>query len=179
MSEALAESGLAPERLVLEITETGLVGSGGTMEERLHALKALGVALAIDDFGTGYSSLGYIQRFPVDVLKIDKVFVDGLKRGTGHEAALARTIVGLGASLGLRTVAEGIETDAQRAILAELGCALGQGYLFARPLPPDDVTGWLAKALGLPVPSFGVPLRARRRRATTGDMVAVSEGLVA
>ena len=179
VGEALAASGLAPDRLVLEITETGLVGGGGATEERLHALKGLGVALAIDDFGTGYSSLGYIQRFPVDVLKIDKVFVDGLRRGTGHEAALARTIVGLGASLGLRTVAEGIETDAQRAILAELGCAFGQGYLFARPLAEDDIAAWLAKALGLPLPTFGVPLRPRRRRPTTGDMVAVSEGLVA
>lgn len=172
--EVLEETGLSPSLLTLEITETGLVGETGAMPDRLRELKALGVALAIDDFGTGYSSLGYIQRFPVDVLKIDKVFVDGLRRAGGHEAALARTIIGLGQSLGLKTVAEGIETDAQRAILAELGCQHGQGYLFSRPLPNDDVVPWLARALELPLPSYGAPVRPRpRRRTITGPMASV------
>ena len=100
-----------------------------------RALEALGVSLAIDDFGTGYSSLSYLQKFPVDMLKIDKSFVDGMAF-EGHDAALARTIVALGATLGLTTVAEGVGT-AQRRSLLELGCELGQGYLFAHPLEPD------------------------------------------
>ncbi|MCU0618307.1 MAG: EAL domain-containing protein [Gemmatimonadaceae bacterium] len=172
--DVLRETGLPPALLTLEITETGLVGTAGAIPDRLRDLKALGVSLAIDDFGTGYSSLGYIQHFPIDVLKIDRLFVEGLKRSGGHEAALARTIVGLGHSLGLRTVAEGIEVDAQRAILSELGCALGQGYLFSRPLAGDDVLPWLARALDLPLPAFGPPGRGRTGRRTTGGMVAVA-----
>jgi EAL domain-containing protein (putative c-di-GMP-specific phosphodiesterase class I) len=126
--------------------------------EVLHALKALGVRLAIDDFGTGYSSLSYLQRFPVDVLKIDKSFVDGVARG-GHDAALARTIVALGEMLALRTVAEGIEHETQRAQLRLLGCELGQGYLFARPLTPEALRARLAEEAG------GVPARLRARPA--------------
>jgi EAL domain-containing protein (putative c-di-GMP-specific phosphodiesterase class I) len=101
--------------------------------DRLRALKALGVRLAVDDFGTGYSSLAYLQQFPVDVLKIDKSFVDDVAR-SADAAALARTIVALADMLGLRTVAEGVEDGAQRSTLESLGCTLGQGYLFARPL---------------------------------------------
>ncbi|MCU0625843.1 MAG: EAL domain-containing protein [Gemmatimonadaceae bacterium] len=168
--EVLRETGLAPSLLTLEITETGFVGTDGEMPARLRELKALGVSLAIDDFGTGYSSLGYIQHLPVDVIKIDRLFIEGLKRGSGHEAALARTIVGLGQSLGLRTVAEGIETDAQRAILSEFGCALGQGYLFARPLGTDEILAWLVRALELPDrPGAAV----RRRGRASQEMVAV------
>ena len=99
----------------------------------LHALKAPGVHIAVDDFGTGYSSLSYVLQFPVDVRKIDKAFVDGVARG-GADAALARTIIALGQTRGLRTVAEGVEHEEQRAALFTLGCTLAQGYLFARPL---------------------------------------------
>jgi diguanylate cyclase (GGDEF)-like protein/PAS domain S-box-containing protein len=147
--DALEDSGLDPARLTLEITESALVHNSETMRERLYELKDLGVSLAIDDFGTGYSSLSYIQQFPVDVLKIDRSFVEGLGRSTGTDAALARTIIALGASLQLRTVAEGIEIEAQRAILRELGCEFGQGYLYARPMLSGDVMPWLADALGL------------------------------
>jgi EAL domain-containing protein (putative c-di-GMP-specific phosphodiesterase class I) len=105
---------------------------------------ALGVSIAIDDFGTGYSSLRNIRRFPADVLKIAKPFVDGLHDET--DTALVRTIVALADSLGLRTVAEGIEDHRQLARLRELGCLLGQGYLFARPLPAHDVTELLRGA---------------------------------
>ncbi len=98
----------------------------------LRRLAEGGITVAIDDFGTGYSSLAYLQRLPVDVLKIDKAFVDGVARG-GPDAALARTVVALGHACGLRTVAEGVETEAQRAALAALGCDAAQGYLFARP----------------------------------------------
>jgi EAL domain-containing protein (putative c-di-GMP-specific phosphodiesterase class I) len=103
---------------------------------RLNALKALGVSLAIDDFGTGYSSLSYLQRYPIDILKIDKAFVDVIDQG-GDGPVLASAIVALGETLRMNTVAEGIETEAQRGHLLTLGCELGQGYLFAPPLDAD------------------------------------------
>ncbi|MGZ8412625.1 MAG: putative bifunctional diguanylate cyclase/phosphodiesterase, partial [Gemmatirosa sp.] len=112
VAEALAESGLDPSLLTLEITESVLMQNTETTVATLRELKALGVRLAIDDFGTGYSSLAYLQRFPIDVLKIDKSFIDGVARG-GSDAVLARTIIALGDTLRLRTVAEGIESAAQ------------------------------------------------------------------
>ena len=148
VQDALEISGLDPARLTLEITESALVHNSDTMRERLFQLKELGISLAIDDFGTGYSSLSYIQQFPVDVLKIDRSFVEGLGRTGGTDAALARTIIALGASLQLRTVAEGIEVEAQRAILRELGCELGQGFLYARPMAAGDVEAWLSEVFG-------------------------------
>ena len=161
---ALAASGLAPGRLTLEVTESTLLGDTEAVHETLAALKALGVGMAIDDFGTGYSSLSYLQRFPIDVLKIDKSFVDRVA-GTGRGAALARTIVALGESLGMFTVAEGVETEAQRAQLLALGCRLGQGYLFARPVRGDE----LAAMLGGPLPPIagGAPWRPYRGTAPT------------
>ena len=133
----LAETKVPAHLITLEITESVLMQRAEGVLAALHALKAIGVSLAIDDFGTGYSSLGYLQRFPVDVLKIDRAFVDGVARG-GSNAALARTIVALGDALGLRAVAEGVEQEVQQTALAALGCRLGQGYLFARPLLPAD-----------------------------------------
>lgn len=134
---ALEESGLPPHLLVLELTETMLMQHDGVSMERLTGLKALGVSLAIDDFGTGYSSLSYLQRYPIDILKIDKAFVDAMLTGEDGPV-LAKAIVALGETLRLYTVAEGIETDAQRGQLLQLGCQLGQGYLFAPPLAADD-----------------------------------------
>ena len=130
---ALADSGLDPHRLVLEITESVLMQQNETILERLRALKAVGVRLAIDDFGTGYSSLGYLQRFPIDILKIDKAFVDDIG-ATGVEPALVRAIIALGDTLQLQTIAEGIELKQQWHGLQELGCEMGQGFLFARPV---------------------------------------------
>ncbi len=149
VAAALAESGLAPARLVLEITETVMMRDPAQTLERLRALKALGVRLAVDDFGTGYSSLGYLREFPVDVLKVDKSFVDGLA-GDGDQGALAAAVVALGASLSLTTVAEGIEERAQLARLRALGCPRGQGYLFARPLAASDLVRRLAIGATLP-----------------------------
>ena len=148
VAAVLRETRLAPERLVLEITETVLMADTAGTLDRLCELKALGVRLAIDDFGTGYSSLRYLQRFPVDVLKIDKSFVDGID-ADDHDAALVRTIVALGEMLGLTTVAEGIERGAQREHLRALGCAMGQGYHFARPLDVTAVTTLLATELAV------------------------------
>ena len=139
---ALDEAGLAPGALTLELTESTIMRDAGAALGRLQALKALGVQLAIDDFGTGYSSLSYLRQFPVDVLKIDKSFVDGVTSSSGS-AALVRTIVGLGESLQLHLVAEGIEHPEQRAALQALGCAVGQGYLLGRPAPAEHLTALL------------------------------------
>jgi diguanylate cyclase (GGDEF)-like protein len=134
---AMAETGTDPSRLCLEITESAVMESGTATTAQLRALKSLGVQLAIDDFGTGFSSLAHLRRFPVDVLKIDGTFVAGLGQEP-QDASIAAAVISLAHALGLKTVAEGIETDEQLAILKELGCNLGQGYLFARPLPPEE-----------------------------------------
>src|SRR3954452_4287224 len=133
VSDALAESQLDATGLTLEITETALMESFDEAIEEVDALKALGVDLAIDDFGTGYSSLRYLRRLPLDVMKIEKSFVDGIGR-PGEEADLLRAIIDLASIFGLRVVAEGIERPEQRARLLELGCELGQGHLLAEPL---------------------------------------------
>jgi diguanylate cyclase (GGDEF)-like protein/PAS domain S-box-containing protein len=137
VADALERSGLVPERLVLEITESVLMRDPQAALERLGALRILGVRIAIDDFGTGYSSLAYLQRFPVNVLKIDKAFVAGVDEPGG--AALARAIVALGNALGLRTVAEGAETPEHAETLRALGCRYAQGYLFGRPMSMDEL----------------------------------------
>jgi diguanylate cyclase (GGDEF)-like protein len=135
---ALAESSLAPERLVLELTETTLSVDAPVTLEVLVALRERGVRIALDDFGTGYSSLAALRELPVDVLKIPKPFLDGRGR-PDHERALLAMLVGLGPLLGLQVVAEGIEREEQRALLGELGCELGQGYLLGRPVPIEAI----------------------------------------
>jgi EAL domain-containing protein (putative c-di-GMP-specific phosphodiesterase class I) len=122
---------------VLEITESALLRDTGVIR-RLDELKELGVLLAVDDFGTGYSSLSYLRRFPIDVLKIDQSFVRGLGESS-EELELTRAIVAFGATLGLKTVAEGIEQDHEALLLREAGCDLGQGFLFAKPLPAEEM----------------------------------------
>jgi EAL domain-containing protein (putative c-di-GMP-specific phosphodiesterase class I) len=149
VAEALTTFGVQPGRLTLEITETALARDAVSARATLVALRALGVRVAIDDFGTGYSSLGYLQQFPVDVLKIDKRFIDGVASG-GSDAALARTIIALATSLGLRTVAEGVEQERQQAALHALGCEFAQGYLFARPMPASDLTPWFVRHAASP-----------------------------
>ena len=150
---ALAAAGLAPQSLVLEITETAIMEQLDAAITILTELRRLGVRLALDDFGTGYSSLSYLQRLPVDILKIDRSFVAGVAKST-EDSALARGILTLGQTLGLETVAEGIETAEQLAALRELGCQLGQGYLFARPLGPAAVDTLLERHYpGVPTPT--------------------------
>lgn len=141
--EALHVSGLEASSLTLEITESVMMGDMDLSVARLRSLKELGVLLAIDDFGTGYSSLNYLRRFPVDILKIDKSFIDGLIDG-GDAAALTATVVELARVLGLRTIAEGVRRADQVQRLLELGCDLAQGELFAMPLAPDELSSMLA-----------------------------------
>jgi diguanylate cyclase (GGDEF)-like protein len=140
--KVLAETGLAPGLLTLEITETMLMRDAPTSAQQLHALKELGVRIAIDDFGTGYSSLAYLQRFPVDALKIDRSFINGIE-DSPESAALIRTLVQLGKALGIETVAEGIEQQSQLELLQREGCDSGQGYLFARPLSLPDLENFI------------------------------------
>ena len=128
----IERTGIAPERLVLEVTETLLVKDAERGAHTLEALRAIGVQLALDDFGTGYSSLSYLRNLPLDTLKIAREFVDGLAF-SDHDAAFVRLIVGLAKTVGLKVVAEGIETRAQLDMLREIGCEFGQGYYFAAP----------------------------------------------
>jgi diguanylate cyclase (GGDEF)-like protein/PAS domain S-box-containing protein len=142
VANALRVAGLRRDQLVLELTESTLLANSEETVGILTALKLLGVRLAIDDFGTGYSSLSYLHRFPVDILKIDKSFVTGVADGPGA-SALASAVIAIGNTLGLKTVAEGIEHDAQCAALQRLGCTFGQGFLLARPLPTNAVLPFL------------------------------------
>jgi diguanylate cyclase (GGDEF)-like protein len=148
VAAALADSGLPAAALVLEITETVLMHDTEATISRLTALKALGVRLAVDDFGTGYSSLRYLRRFPIDILKMAKPFVDGLDTGDDEGRALARAIVDLASSLKLACIAEGIEAGAQADVLHDLGCGMGQGFHFARPMASDAMTALIAEPPG-------------------------------
>ncbi len=141
--EVLAETGVAAQRLRLELTETMIVDASDEVKATLQGLSELGVQLHIDDFGTGYSSLSYLQDFPLDVLKIDRAFINKLFEAKGE--ALVRTIILMAHTLGLSVVAEGIETSEQRARLRDLGCECAQGYLFAKPLHAQEVTAFIAR----------------------------------
>jgi diguanylate cyclase (GGDEF)-like protein len=170
--EALAETGMPPGALVIEMTESVLIDRTEEAIEVLRALKELGTRIAIDDFGTGYSSLSYLSKFPVDILKIDKSFVEQLtarneilddvssvggggsgSSGRSDSAELARTIVHLGRSLRLGTVAEGIETREQYNALVSMACDYGQGFLFSRPLPAEGIDTLFAHLLVSTLPS--------------------------
>jgi diguanylate cyclase (GGDEF)-like protein len=140
VAAALQDGGLGAERLMLEVTESSLVGD--LEAERLQALRRLGVRLAIDDFGTGYSSLSYLRKFPMDVLKIDRSFT----RDACEDSALLEAIVAMGESLGLVLVPEGIEEPEQADALRALGCRVGQGFLFGKPVPADQLTGVATRA---------------------------------
>ena len=145
--DALAISGLEPSALTIEVTETALMRNVPETARRLRELKALGVQVAIDDFGTGYSSLAYLQQFPVDCLKIDQTFIDALSRSPESDA-LIHTLVRLGQDLGLRTLAEGVETAAQMAHLRRENVDAVQGFLFARPMTVAAVDAELARRTG-------------------------------
>jgi diguanylate cyclase (GGDEF)-like protein len=135
----LTETRTDPTTLCLEITESVLVNDADAAAQTLHALKGLGVKLSIDEFGTGHSSLGSLKRFPLDMLKVDRSFVSGLGTDT-EDAAIVTAIINLAHSLGLQTVADGVETKEQVDELRALGCDVGQGFYFARPRPTDAIT---------------------------------------
>jgi len=169
----LSQTGLHPSRLVLEITESFMIEEPKTAAERLHELKALGVRISIDDFGTGYSSLAVLQELPIDVLKIDKAFVDHIVDDP-RRAAFAQAIIRMGKTLGLALIAEGVEDAEQAERLLALGCPLGQGYHFSRPVEPSAITRMLngiGPALGTDdEPRSNVVLRLERpaRRVAGG-----------
>ena len=154
VAAALDDAGFPADLLVLEITETVLMDDTSATIQTLQALKALGVRLAIDDFGTGYSSLTYLQRFPIDILKIDKSFVDGLGGANAEESAVARTIVALAKTLRLETVAEGVERSEHVRELQSLDCDIAQGFFFARPLDARALTSLMAQP-DTPVAALG------------------------
>ncbi|HVF39977.1 MAG TPA: EAL domain-containing protein, partial [Gemmatimonadaceae bacterium] len=173
VADALARSGLPPRDLVLELTESMLVHDNRATLERLRALKTVGVRLSIDDFGTGYSSLAYLERFPVDSLKMDRSFIAGLTN-RGAKSPLAEAVVGLGRILGLRVVAEGVETAEQWKRLRGLGCTLAQGFFIARPLPAPEFEKFLATSLE--GTKRGVRAGPHSRR-TEADLVDDATGL--
>jgi EAL domain-containing protein (putative c-di-GMP-specific phosphodiesterase class I) len=157
IAATLEAHGVRPERLQLEITESAIMRDEQAVVRALEELRALGLSIALDDFGTGYSSLAYLRRLPVDTLKIDGSFIRSIAQDA-EAAALTRSIVAMGQALGLRVVAEGVEHEAQRALLARWGCHEIQGFLVGAPLPADAALAALAAP----------PPRRRRRRRRAG-----------
>ena len=142
IAQALADSGLPASALTLEITESVAMQDPHASIERLGLIRSLGVRLAIDDFGTGYSSLAYLKRLPLDYLKLDQAFVQDLETDS-NDAAICAATIGLAHNLGLAVVAEGVETQAQRDYLSNLGCDAFQGHFFSCALPEADAYDWL------------------------------------
>ena len=138
VAEMLRVSGVNPNLLVLEITESALMGDAGAALRILTQLKKLGVRLATDDFGTGYSSLVYLKRLPVDLLKVDRTFISGFRHDP-HGSAIVASVIGLAVAVDIEAVAEGGEMAEQIAALQALGCALGQGYLWSRPVAAAEL----------------------------------------
>ena len=172
---SLQLSGLAADRLVLEITESTLIDDSEVASEQLRELRSFGIRTALDDFGTGYSSLAYVQRLPLDIIKIDKEFVQSVEELRSQ--ALANTIVSMARNLGLRTVAEGVETESQALELARIGCEFAQGYLFFKPLSAVAMTALaeferqpLEVAAGTAeVPAMALAAPAPRPRSAIGS----------
>jgi EAL domain-containing protein (putative c-di-GMP-specific phosphodiesterase class I) len=150
VAAALAESGLAPEQLALELTESSVALDPARAAVQFAALRMTGVEISLDDFGSGYSSLSQLAAIPAGVLKIDRSLVAGLDGGTGQTAAMGQAaatvsaVVGLGRACGMRTLAEGVETERQLTMAAELGCTFAQGFHIARPMPATELTAWLS-----------------------------------
>ena len=136
LAAAIVDCQVDPSSVEIELTESVAIENFALIEQKLVALRRVGVAVAIDDFGTGYSSLSILRRLDVDRLKIDRAFVSG-EQCVAEDSGIARMVLQLASQLGLQTIAEGIETEAQRQVLCELGCDEGQGYLFSRPLAAD------------------------------------------
>jgi EAL domain-containing protein (putative c-di-GMP-specific phosphodiesterase class I) len=146
ISGLLHEGGLAPSRLVLEITESAIMKDTAYAQRVLHDLKARGIAIAIDDYGTGYSSLAHLKRLPVDELKIDKSFVTHLGDGSAEDSVIVRSTIELGHNMGLKVIAEGVESAEAWAVLKRMGCDMAQGYYMSRPLPSDQLVAWMRES---------------------------------
>ncbi len=142
LKDILAEYALPPDSLMLEITEGTFMQDGAAALETMHAIRALGVGLSVDDFGTGYSSLSRLAHLPIRELKIDRSFMRDIERDPGA-LAVATAVVRVGQGLGMTVVAEGVETEGQRKMLAELGCDVVQGFLYAPALAPVAFERWL------------------------------------
>jgi EAL domain-containing protein (putative c-di-GMP-specific phosphodiesterase class I) len=151
LARTLRETGFPAERLTMEVTEAALSADSDGAATFLHALRGCGLKVALDDFGTGYSSLGRLHLLPLDVLKVDRTFVQDLGRSP-HAEAIVRAVTAMGHELGLAVTAEGVETEEQWRTLLELGCDHGQGYLFAHPMDPAAATALLLSEP--PPPSF-------------------------
>jgi diguanylate cyclase (GGDEF)-like protein len=149
VEEALARHSVSPFSLDLELTESQLIGSGEESQQQMRRLRAIGVTFSLDDFGTGYSSLSYLHRLKVDAIKLDRSFVQSIDT---DEAArrLVQAMIGVAQGLGLNVIAEGVETEAQRAVLIAAGCPMMQGYLFSRPRPPAELREYLASVASAP-----------------------------
>jgi EAL domain-containing protein (putative c-di-GMP-specific phosphodiesterase class I) len=148
VASVLAETGLDPRLLQIELTESGVIAQDSATVTQLQRLKGLGVTLAIDDFGTGYSALGYLRHFPVDVIKIDRSFVGAIS-ASSVDADFVAAVIAMARRLNLTVVAEGVETDEQLAFLNDNACDQAQGFLFSEPLPADRFKEMaLARAAG-------------------------------
>jgi EAL domain-containing protein (putative c-di-GMP-specific phosphodiesterase class I) len=167
LRDHVRDAGLSMSMLELELTESGLMFSDVVATQLLSDLREEGVRVSVDDFGTGYSSLGRLQRLPVDVLKIDKAFVEDIDAGV-KQGALVRAIVMMAHSLDLTVVAEGVETEVQRAFLERHGCDLYQGHLLSPPLPASEMEQYLRSRHAAPRPA----VRARKTRARTSSISA-------
>jgi EAL domain-containing protein (putative c-di-GMP-specific phosphodiesterase class I) len=146
--ENILKNGKAdPSQIVLEITESALMGDPAVAEKALRDLRALGLRIALDDFGTGYSSLSYLHRFPIDILKIDRAFVQDINQNR-KSMDVVRAIVSLAQTFHLDIVGEGVESDAEISALSGLGCGYGQGYFFSKPLPQEKALEFVKESVG-------------------------------
>jgi EAL domain-containing protein (putative c-di-GMP-specific phosphodiesterase class I) len=161
--DILARHGVLPASFCLEITESAIMDDPVRAQQTLERLHAMGVDLSIDDFGTGYSSLAYLKRLPVDELKIDKSFVLNMENDIG-DTKIVRSTIDLGHNMGLRVVAEGIESEAVWRLLAALGCDQGQGYFMSRPIPGDRLVEWIR--------NWVPPVRSSLPYADTTDTIS-------
>ena len=167
IDDALASSGMPPELLQLEITESMVMHNVARAIELLDIIRGRGVRLAIDDFGTGYSSMSLMKKFPVDTIKIDRSFVQDLPHDA-EDRAIAQAIISMGKALGLTVVAEGVETEEQAAFLREHACDEMQGYLFSKPVPAERIPDLLCATRRFPPPLQTLDLVARSARRGRG-----------
>jgi len=176
LARRLAQHEVPPSQIQLEITESALMADPTRALHTIAGVAALGVAVALDDFGTGYSSLQHLRKLPISEIKIDRTFVGGMADNR-DDAAIVRSTVEMARMLGIRTVAEGVETEYTRQLLAEAGCTSAQGWLTAKPMPAVEITNWLTGRLRAARPEEGtirgVPID--RARSSSGLIVAIRD----